>query len=148
MSQRWDVRVDWSAGLGLARTDVDGRPLVVLRGDSSSRARLALVSGRSFTDLPELLEAADGDPAAISAGEPVDAPDDVLLPPVGRPRKVICVGLNYPAHTQEKRGGETSYPALFPKWDNSFSPPYAEIPLPPESGQIDFPLRQDQVRQD
>jgi acylpyruvate hydrolase len=97
------------------------------------------VAGRTFEDLPGLLEAAGGDPSAVRAGEPVDAPDAALLCPVGRPRKIICVGVNYLTHVREAGQGDTpAHPTLFPKWDNALSDPYAEIPLPPESGQIDF----------
>lgn len=130
--------VDWSGGIGLARTLVSDRPVVILRRDGSADAHAALVDGRSFPDLPDLLEAADGDVGVVRAGRSLEVPDTALLPPIGRPRKIICVGLNYGVHTQETGRRDADHPALFPKWDNCLAPPYADIPLPRESDRIDF----------
>ncbi|MEV6338855.1 fumarylacetoacetate hydrolase family protein [Nocardia vinacea] len=138
MSRSGGGDVDWSSGLGLARTIFYDRPVVVLRRDGCPEAHIALVDGRSFPDLPDLLEAADGNLASVRAGKAIDVPDEALLPPVGRPRKILCVGLNYGLHAQEAGRGGTGHPAIFPKWDNCLAAPYAEIPLPPESDQIDF----------
>ncbi|MEU9737459.1 fumarylacetoacetate hydrolase family protein [Streptomyces sp. NPDC048002] len=130
---------DWTNGLGLARTAVGGSALAVLRRDGEPAARTALVDGQTFEDLPALLAAADGDPTVIRAGAWVDVPDHLLLTPVGRPGKIICIGQNYLAHVHE--GGRTAGPAhpdLFPKWHTSLAAPYADVPLPPESAQIDY----------
>ncbi|WP_345562350.1 fumarylacetoacetate hydrolase family protein [Streptomyces plumbiresistens] len=131
--------MDWTDGLGLARVTHGGGPVVALRRDGAAKARLALVEGQVFEDLPALLDAAHGDPAAIEAGAVIDAPDHQLLSPVGRPGKVICVGQNYLAHVHE--GGRDTGPAhpdLFPKWHTSLAAPFAEVALPPESDQIDY----------
>jgi 2-keto-4-pentenoate hydratase/2-oxohepta-3-ene-1,7-dioic acid hydratase in catechol pathway len=43
--------------------------------------------------------------------EPVDGDDGVpvegleLLPPLTRPGKILCIGLNYRAHAEEQGGG-------------------------------------------
>lgn len=133
------VTVDWADGLGLARTATDDGSLVVLRRDGDPAARIALVDGRRHTDLPALLKAAAGDPARITAGEAVDAPDRALLSPVSRPGKIICVGRNYLDHVHEG-GLDTAppYPDLFPKWHTSLTGPYSDVPLPVESDQIDY----------
>jgi acylpyruvate hydrolase len=131
--------IDWADGLGLARTTTGDGPLVVLRRDGDPSAATALVDGRSYPDVPALLEAAAGDPARITAGKVVDAPDRVLLSPVGRPGKIICIGQNYLDHARESgREGGPAHPDLFPKWHTSLTGPYSDVPLPPESDQIDY----------
>ncbi|MEU3340313.1 fumarylacetoacetate hydrolase family protein [Streptomyces sp. NPDC002144] len=131
--------VAWTDGLGLARVLHGSGPVVALRRDGAVKARLALVDKDVFDDLPALLEAAGGDLAAIEAGAVIDAPDHLLLSPVGRPGKVICIGQNYLAHVHE--GGRDTGPAhpdLFPKWHTSLTAPFADVALPPESDQIDY----------
>ncbi|MEU2776930.1 fumarylacetoacetate hydrolase family protein [Streptomyces sp. NPDC007162] len=131
--------VDWADGLGLARVLHGGGPVVVLRRDGAVEARLALVDGHTFDDLPALLEAAEGDPAAIEAGTVIEAPDDHLLSPVGRPGKVICIGQNYLTHVHEGgREAGPAHPDLFAKWHTSLTAPFADVALPPESDQVDY----------
>jgi acylpyruvate hydrolase len=117
----------------LARAQVSGEPAVVL--DTGDGHALAVVGGKHFEDVPQLLEAAGGDPAAISPGAPVHA--ERLLTPVGRPGKVICIGVNYRAHAEETGRPLPEHPMLFPKWHTSLAGPDDEIPLPPESDKVD-----------
>lgn len=42
-----------------------------------------------------------------------------LLAPVGRPRKIICVGLNYRDHTAESGFQQPDYPTLFSRFNTS-----------------------------
>lgn len=119
----------------------DGSPIVVLfDGTSSTDASLATVGGRSYADLPELLDAAGGDVGRIEPGAPVVlAHPEALLTPVARPRKIVCVGKNYLDHVREF-GGDAgpAHPDLFAKWDNALAGPYDILPLPPESASVDF----------
>ena len=39
----------------------------------------------------------------------------VLLPPIQRPGKIICVGMNYPPSAREGKGSKPPYPILFHK---------------------------------
>ncbi|MBO4256351.1 fumarylacetoacetate hydrolase family protein [Streptomyces griseorubiginosus] len=131
--------VDWADGLGLARVLHGGGPVVALRRDGTFEARLALVDGHTFDDLPALLEAAEGDAAAIEAGTVIETPDDQLLCPVGRPGKVICIGQNYLTHVHEGgREAGPAHPDLFAKWHTSLAAPFADLALPPESDQVDY----------
>jgi len=113
----------------LARAVVNGSPKVLVEQDGSYA--LAMASGREFWDLPELLAA-----GRIEAGETVEPGD--LLPVVGRPGKIICVGLNYRAHAAETGRPPPDYPMLFPKWHTSLTGPFADVPLPPESDRVDW----------
>src|SRR3954447_5487515 len=114
----------------LARAEVNGAPRVLI--EEGSAYALATVGGKRFDDLPALLDAG----GAIEPGAAVEAGD--LLPVVGRPGKVICIGLNYRAHAAETGRPPPDYPMLFPKWHTTLTGPYAEIPLPPESKTVDW----------
>ena len=61
-----------------------------------------------------------------------------LLPVVPDPQKIVCIGLNYEAHRLEAKRAETKHPTLFPRWPTSQTAHGADIPLPPESSQLDF----------
>jgi acylpyruvate hydrolase len=52
--------------------------------------------------------------AKTNAGEEKLAADGLkLLPPLQRPPKIICVGLNYADHTKESNYAQPDYPTLF-----------------------------------
>ncbi|GLC94342.1 5-oxopent-3-ene-1,2,5-tricarboxylate decarboxylase [Cupriavidus sp. TA19] len=51
--------------------------------------------------------------AAQAKGELLDERDVTLLPPLSRPPKIICVGLNYADHTKESPYEQPNYPTLF-----------------------------------
>lgn len=51
--------------------------------------------------------------AAQAGGELLDERDVTLLPPLSRPPKIICVGLNYADHTKESPYDQPDYPTLF-----------------------------------
>jgi acylpyruvate hydrolase len=114
----------------LARAEVNGAPRVLVENGGSYA--LATVSGEEFEDLPALLSTG----GAIEAGAEAQAGE--LLPVVGRPGKVICVGLNYAAHAAETGRPPPEYPMLFPKWHTSLTGPTADVPLPPESQKVDW----------
>jgi len=61
-----------------------------------------------------------------------------LLPVIPDPQKIVCIGLNYEAHRLEAKRAETRYPTLFPRWPTSQTAHGVDIPLPPESTQLDF----------
>ncbi len=46
--------------------------------------------------------------------------------------------MNYVAHIQETKREESDYPVLFPKFGSSLAGAYDELPLPPESGAVDY----------
>jgi len=65
-------------------------------------------------------------------GEAVPVADAQLAPVITSPRKVICLGLNYRSHILEVTGGAPlpPYPTLFPKWADTLTGPYDDIPVP------------------
>ncbi|MGY4711552.1 fumarylacetoacetate hydrolase family protein [Mycolicibacterium sp. CBM1] len=124
-------------GLARTRRGADSA-LVVWRRSGSPQAWEAVVDGRTFDDLPEVLAAAGGDPERISRGAPIDVPDEALLSPLGRPRKIVCAGRNYHEHAAEGGVAPPAYPDLFGKWDTGLVGPYDDVTLPAESEQIDY----------
>lgn len=61
-----------------------------------------------------------------------------LCPPVQRPEKIICLGLNYRDHASEAGLEEPEAPILFAKFPNCLVGNGAEIVIPTVSDQIDF----------
>ena len=76
--------------------------------------------------------------------EPLDGDDGVpvdglpLLPPVTRPGKVICIGLNYRAHAEEQGKEPPATPTFFAKFRNALAAPGATVPLPEWSSRVDY----------
>jgi len=86
--------------------------------------------------------------ALIAAGqlpraEPADgeglALDEVqLLPPIERPGKLICIGLNYLAHAAEGGKEAPEMPTFFAKFATSLRPHGATVALPGWSAKVDY----------
>jgi 2-keto-4-pentenoate hydratase/2-oxohepta-3-ene-1,7-dioic acid hydratase in catechol pathway len=55
-----------------------------------------------------------------------------------QPEKIICVGLNYRAHSAEQDVEPPEHPLLFAKWPSALIGADEPIVLPPISSQVDF----------
>lgn len=64
--------------------------------------------------------------------------DVTLLPPVIRPSKIICVGLNYRDHTAESEYKQPDYPTFFLRLATSLTAHGAPIERPLASDSLDF----------
>lgn len=62
----------------------------------------------------------------------------VLGPPVPRPGKIICVGLNYRAHSAEINMAAPAHPVLFSKFGNAIAGPGEPVRLPAAAEQYDY----------
>jgi 2-keto-4-pentenoate hydratase/2-oxohepta-3-ene-1,7-dioic acid hydratase in catechol pathway len=62
----------------------------------------------------------------------------VLLAPIPRPPKVICVGLNYRDHAEETRMAIPAVPTIFSKFPTAIIGPGAPIVLPRNSEKPDY----------
>jgi 2-keto-4-pentenoate hydratase/2-oxohepta-3-ene-1,7-dioic acid hydratase in catechol pathway len=100
-----------------------------------------LREGRVF----EVRDAPAGGLGALLAAGPLDAVevgDEVegaeLLPPIERPGKVICIGLNYRAHAEEQGKEAPDTPAFFAKFATSLRPAGATVDLPRWSSRVDY----------
>jgi 2-keto-4-pentenoate hydratase/2-oxohepta-3-ene-1,7-dioic acid hydratase in catechol pathway len=97
-----------------------------------------LRDGRVFDagrTLPSLLWSGEV-PAAEGEGIPLD--DIELLPPIGRPGKLICIGLNYRGHAEEQGIEPPETPTFFAKFPTSLAAPGATVRLPRWSSKVDY----------
>jgi 2-keto-4-pentenoate hydratase/2-oxohepta-3-ene-1,7-dioic acid hydratase in catechol pathway len=69
-------------------------------------------------------------------GVPVE--DVMLLPPLTRPGKIICIGLNYRSHAAEQGEEPPATPTFFAKFANALAPPGATVRLPEWTGKVDY----------
>lgn len=110
---------------------VDGRPHAArVEGD-----RLVLLPQR---DVGELLQAPDWRDLAAADGETVATERAELRAVVPDPPKIVCLGRNYAAHVAEGGHEISEAPVLFAKHSSSLAAPYADIPMPPVSDQLDW----------
>lgn len=115
----------------LASVLVDGRP------------HAARVEGDQFVLLPDedvgaLLRRADWRTRAAAGGERVGAGSAELRPVVPDPPKIVCMGRNYAEHVAEGGHELPQHPVLFAKYSASLCGPYADIPMPSVSRQLDW----------
>lgn len=78
---------------------------------------------------------------ALEGAEPDFKLDQVrLLPPIARPEKILCVGVNYVNRNAEYRDGSDlpSYPSIFMRTPGSLVGHGAPVVRPPESLQLDY----------
>jgi 2-keto-4-pentenoate hydratase/2-oxohepta-3-ene-1,7-dioic acid hydratase in catechol pathway len=61
-----------------------------------------------------------------------------LLPPVQRPAKIICIGLNYRDHAEESGMAIPESPVMFTKFANTIVGPGDAIRLPATSTEVDY----------
>ena len=91
--------------------------------------------------LHELL-AAQADLATVArqlAAAPALDPSAVeFLPPIERPGKILCVGLNYRAHAVEAEAQVATVPEIFARFANTLVGHDAAILLPEQSQQLDY----------
>jgi 2-keto-4-pentenoate hydratase/2-oxohepta-3-ene-1,7-dioic acid hydratase in catechol pathway len=61
-----------------------------------------------------------------------------LLPPISRPNKIVCIGLNYRSHAEEQGAEPPETPTFFAKYANALASPGATVALPPWSEKVDY----------
>jgi acylpyruvate hydrolase len=77
-----------------------------------------------------------GLPSSLAAAAPIPGPE--LLPPLTRPGKVVCIGLNYLSHCEEQGAEPPETPTFFAKFANALAPSGATVQLPPWSEKVDY----------
>jgi 2-keto-4-pentenoate hydratase/2-oxohepta-3-ene-1,7-dioic acid hydratase in catechol pathway len=114
-----------------------------LEGD---RLRLAtLVDGRAarleddnYTVLPGRLVDHLCRPPLPAQGDSVAAGEALLGPPIARPGKIICIGLNYRDHAEETNATPPEKPLLFTKASSCVVGPEAAIEKPAGEVKLDY----------
>jgi 2-keto-4-pentenoate hydratase/2-oxohepta-3-ene-1,7-dioic acid hydratase in catechol pathway len=74
----------------------------------------------------------------LAQGAEVDARSVEWLPPLPRPSKIICVGLNYVDHSIESGFTPPAYPTIFARFASSLIGHEAAIRRPAASTQLDY----------
>ena len=90
--------------------------------------------------LQKTLEAVTESQHALTLPEGVFTPLERvrLRPPLPRPGKIVCVGLNYESHRVEQGIKSPARPVFFLKSSNTICGPADSIVLPPNSTEVDY----------
>jgi 2-keto-4-pentenoate hydratase/2-oxohepta-3-ene-1,7-dioic acid hydratase in catechol pathway len=121
-----------------------GEPAVALVDGEDAIALTDLVPGAP-TDMIDVITAGDalrsslatalpGAPAAVR--RPLSSVE--LLPPIPRPGKILCLGLNYAAHAAEGGNQVPEHPTVFVRVTTSLVGPGAPVIRPRVSTQLDY----------
>ena len=111
----------------------DGTPgFGILAGDG------VIDAGGRFASLAEALPHLDA--LHDLAGRPADiaVADIVLLPPIPKSNRIICIGLNYKSHIAEGGREKPKYPMLFPRYPDSLVAHGQPMLRPAASEKFDF----------
>jgi 2,4-diketo-3-deoxy-L-fuconate hydrolase len=76
--------------------------------------------------------------AVPGAGETLDPTALELAPPVPAAARVLCVGLNYPAHVDEGPFSIPDHPTVFGRWHASLSVSDVPVAVPPDEDGLDW----------
>lgn len=76
----------------------------------------------------------------VSGKEGVALDSVVLLPPIGAPEKILCIGVNYANRNAEYKDGSEAptKPSVFIRFPDSFTGHNQPLIRPPESDQLDY----------
>lgn len=110
--------------------------------EKAGRQGVAALRGADWVDLGgigllEAIDAPDID-ARLAAAPVLDLARVTVLPPIPRPTKIICVGLNYADHADESPYDAPDYPTLFARFSSSLIADGAPIIRPRLSQELDF----------
>ncbi|CAM2173701.1 acylpyruvate hydrolase [Paraburkholderia sacchari] len=111
------------------------------------RRLLGIVQGHTIRSLGETtlddllargidLASLDASTRATDETFPVDSV--TYLPPLARPGKLLCIGLNYADHTKESPYEQPDYPTIFPRLNSSLIGHDAPMIRPRISDSLDF----------
>jgi acylpyruvate hydrolase len=75
---------------------------------------------------------------ALANGQPRELDRITYLPPLARPAKIICIGLNYSEHTEESPYEQPSYPTVFARFASGFVGHRGHLIRPKVSDQLDY----------
>jgi len=127
--------------LALARLGAAGheRPFAIVDGVASSIESLTADIDGAFLDGGgvERVRAALAD-SSLPAGDPIESLRLRYGPPIARPGKVVCVGLNYRDHAEETNAAVPAEPILFMKDSSTVIGSHDEILVPRRSVKTDW----------
>lgn len=71
-------------------------------------------------------------------GEGIPLDGITLLPPIGDPSKIVCIGLNYRSHAAEAGLEPPEWPTFFAKYPNALAAPGQTVALPQGTTKVDY----------
>jgi 2-keto-4-pentenoate hydratase/2-oxohepta-3-ene-1,7-dioic acid hydratase in catechol pathway len=123
--------VTYDAGQGARAGELRGDTIFDLWGQGESvREEDRTLSGLLRGGLLDELQPGPGDGIPLASAK--------LLPPIGDPDKIVCIGLNYRAHAAEAGIDPPERPTFFGKFVNALAPPGATVRLPEGTERVDF----------
>jgi acylpyruvate hydrolase len=111
--------------------------------DSAGAVRGFLASDQRFPgNLDRLIGTSDDALHAagevLQSGKVFDLQKIDMLPPLSASAKIICIGLNYAAHTEEGGFAPQTYPAVFTRFNSSLIGHRAPLLRPRVSDKLDY----------
>lgn len=76
--------------------------------------------------------------AARAAGDRLPLDDLVPVPPVPQTARVLCVGVNYQAHSAEASVAVSEVPTIFARWPSTLVGDGTPVPLPAAEPKLDW----------
>jgi 2-keto-4-pentenoate hydratase/2-oxohepta-3-ene-1,7-dioic acid hydratase in catechol pathway len=123
--------VSYDSGAGVRAGELrDGRVFDLWGQSESIREEDRTLSG--------LLRGGLLDEVQAPSGEGVPADSVALLPPIGDPGKIVCIGLNYRQHAAEAGIEAPEQLTFFGKFANALAAPEATVSLPDGTEKVDF----------
>jgi acylpyruvate hydrolase len=121
----------------IARISKNGTVGIAIQQGGETRA---VFGNAALSDVDALIATGTlADAAAqVAKGEVVDIATVDYLPPLVRPPKIICLGLNYRDHAEESGLGIPEFPVLFGRFASSLIGHNAPIILPKVSSDLDY----------
>jgi acylpyruvate hydrolase len=121
----------------IARISKNGTVGIAIQQSGETRA---VFGNAALSDVDALIAKGTlADAAAqVTQGDVVDMATVDYLPPLVRPPKIICLGLNYRDHAEESGLGIPDFPVLFGRFASSLIGHNAPIILPKVSSDLDY----------
>ena len=128
----------------LARLQIAGKEIIALKTDKGvydiSNARD--LNGSNIVEFlnssNNQLDRLEDDILKASGTKEIDLASAKFLPPVARPGKIICLGLNYVKHAAEGGFTPPDYPVVFFRGPTSLTPHNGPIKIPANSDKLDY----------
>lgn len=116
---------------GLAVETAEG----VFRGRRQADADYPGTLGALVVEGRDVLERAGRN---LASGAEIDLAKVAVLPPIGNPGKIICVGLNYSEHAAESNVAPPAFPTIFARFSTSLIGHGAPLIRPRVSSHFDY----------
>jgi acylpyruvate hydrolase len=123
--------IEKAGRIGIAAFETDDECRALFHGDPSFPGDLSQVLARG----PEGLVLCRD---RLASAERLSAFDIRYLPPVPRPGKIVCIGMNYLGHIKEVGAEIPGYPGIFARFATSLVGHNMPIVCPSVSEQLDF----------